>query len=96
MPCEGCDELIAARLVYLPHPSGVVGEVPVAHEFGQHHLVELGGGTVDQRAPGDEGWDQMLEHDEVGDTHEGNATARRLYDDVALHSGFIVYRKDLA
>jgi len=29
-------------------------------------------------------------------THETNATARRLYDDVALRSGFIVYRKDLA
>lgn len=29
-------------------------------------------------------------------THESNATARRLYDDVALRSGFIVYRKDLA
>lgn len=28
-------------------------------------------------------------------THESNARARRLYDDVALRSGFIVYRKDL-
>ena len=28
-------------------------------------------------------------------THETNATARRLYDLVAEHSGFIVYRKDI-
>lgn len=28
-------------------------------------------------------------------THETNATARRLYDSVAAHSGFIVYRKDI-
>jgi GNAT superfamily N-acetyltransferase len=28
-------------------------------------------------------------------THETNATARRLYDDVAERSGFIVYRKDI-
>jgi GNAT superfamily N-acetyltransferase len=28
-------------------------------------------------------------------THETNATARRLYDRVAERSGFIVYRKDL-
>jgi GNAT superfamily N-acetyltransferase len=28
-------------------------------------------------------------------THETNATARRLYDAVAERSGFIVYRKDL-
>jgi len=28
-------------------------------------------------------------------THETNATARRLYDGVAQNSGFIVYRKDL-
>ena len=28
-------------------------------------------------------------------THEGNATARRLYDEVAERSGFIVYRKML-
>jgi GNAT superfamily N-acetyltransferase len=29
-------------------------------------------------------------------THETNATAMRLYDQVALKSGFIVYRRDLA
>jgi len=29
-------------------------------------------------------------------THESNAPARKLYDDVALCSGFVVYRKDLA
>jgi GNAT superfamily N-acetyltransferase len=28
-------------------------------------------------------------------TQETNATARRLYDDVATNSGFIVYRRDL-
>jgi GNAT superfamily N-acetyltransferase len=28
-------------------------------------------------------------------THETNATAMRLYDDVATKSGFVVYRKDL-
>jgi len=28
-------------------------------------------------------------------THETNATAMRLYDHVATHSGFVVYRKDL-
>ena len=28
-------------------------------------------------------------------THETNATAMRLYDDVASKSGFVVYRKDL-
>ena len=28
-------------------------------------------------------------------THESNATARRLYDRVAQHSGFIVYRRPL-
>jgi len=28
-------------------------------------------------------------------THETNATARRLYDDVATNSGFIVYRREL-
>jgi GNAT superfamily N-acetyltransferase len=28
-------------------------------------------------------------------THEANATARRLYDQVAERSGFIVYRKDV-
>lgn len=28
-------------------------------------------------------------------THESNATARRLYDQVAANSGFIVYRKQL-
>jgi GNAT superfamily N-acetyltransferase len=28
-------------------------------------------------------------------THESNATAMRLYDDVAMKSGFVVYRKDL-
>ena len=28
-------------------------------------------------------------------THETNATARRLYDEVAERSGFIVYRQDL-
>lgn len=28
-------------------------------------------------------------------TQDGNATARRLYDQVAHHAGFIVYRKDL-
>ena len=28
-------------------------------------------------------------------THETNATAMRLYDDVATKSGFLVYRKDL-
>ena len=28
-------------------------------------------------------------------THETNATAQRLYDSVAVRSGFIVYRKDL-
>ncbi|MFN8018611.1 MAG: GNAT family N-acetyltransferase [Acidimicrobiales bacterium] len=28
-------------------------------------------------------------------THQGNATARRLYDDVAAHDGFIVYERDL-
>ena len=28
-------------------------------------------------------------------THEGNATARRLYDAVAKDTGFIVYRQDL-
>ena len=28
-------------------------------------------------------------------THETNATARRLYDQVAERSGFIVYRKDI-
>jgi GNAT superfamily N-acetyltransferase len=28
-------------------------------------------------------------------THETNATARRLYDAVATNSGFIVYRRDL-
>ena len=28
-------------------------------------------------------------------THEGNATARRLYDAVARDTGFIVYRQDL-
>jgi GNAT superfamily N-acetyltransferase len=28
-------------------------------------------------------------------THETNATARRLYDDVATNSGFIVYRRDV-
>jgi GNAT superfamily N-acetyltransferase len=28
-------------------------------------------------------------------THETNATARRLYDSIAERSGFIVYRKDL-
>lgn len=28
-------------------------------------------------------------------THEGNATARRLYDGVAAHDGFIVYGRDL-
>ncbi|MGO4741364.1 N-acetyltransferase family protein [Bosea sp. 2KB_26] len=28
-------------------------------------------------------------------THESNALARKLYDDVALCSGFIIYRKDL-
>ncbi len=28
-------------------------------------------------------------------THETNATARRLYDQVAENSGFIVYRKDV-
>jgi GNAT superfamily N-acetyltransferase len=27
-------------------------------------------------------------------THETNATAQRLYDSVAVRSGFIVYRKD--
>ena len=29
-------------------------------------------------------------------THESNATARRLYDQVAENSGFIVYRKNMA
>jgi GNAT superfamily N-acetyltransferase len=28
-------------------------------------------------------------------THETNATAMRLYDQVARHSGFVVYRKEL-
>ena len=28
-------------------------------------------------------------------THQGNATARRLYDSVAAHDGFIVYERDL-
>ena len=28
-------------------------------------------------------------------THETNATAMRLYDLVATHSGFVVYRKDI-
>jgi ribosomal protein S18 acetylase RimI-like enzyme len=28
-------------------------------------------------------------------THESNATARRLYDQVAKNSGFIVYRREL-
>ena len=28
-------------------------------------------------------------------THETNATARRLYDQVALNSGFLVYRQDV-
>jgi GNAT superfamily N-acetyltransferase len=28
-------------------------------------------------------------------THESNATAMRLYDQVASHSGFVVYRKDI-
>ena len=28
-------------------------------------------------------------------THETNATARRLYDQVAAHGGFLLYRKDL-
>jgi len=28
-------------------------------------------------------------------THQGNATARRLYDDVAIHAGFLVYERDL-
>lgn len=28
-------------------------------------------------------------------THESNATAMRLYDQVAVRSGFVVYRKDL-
>ena len=28
-------------------------------------------------------------------THQGNDTARRLYDDVAVHAGFLVYERDL-
>ena len=28
-------------------------------------------------------------------THQGNATARRLYDEVAVHAGFLVYERDL-
>lgn len=28
-------------------------------------------------------------------THQGNATARRLYDRVAVHEGFVVYERDL-
>jgi len=29
-------------------------------------------------------------------THETNTTAMRLYDQVATHSGFVVYRRDIA